>query len=113
MLLAGRELADGPWVTWLRPVHAEVLLFGWTVQLVIGVAYWILPRFRTGSERGNAWLPWATFWLLNAGVLLVALSSTLRGSSTVPLAGRVLETLAASAFVAHALPRVKAFGSST
>jgi len=86
-------------------------VFGWTVQLVMGVAYWILPRFRTGTERGNAMLPWTTYWLLNLGVPLVALGSAPGAAPSVALLRRVLETLATAAFVAHALPRIKAFGT--
>jgi cbb3-type cytochrome oxidase subunit 1 len=111
VLLAGRELADGPWVTWLRPLHAELLLFGWTLQLIMGVAYWILPRFRTGSERGGTTLPWLAYLLLNAGVLLAAAGNVDGAVPTVALAGRLLEAMAAAAFVAHALPRIRAFGS--
>ena len=113
VLLAGRELADGAWVVRLRPVHAELLLFGWTVQLIMGVAYWILPRFRAGRERGGALLPWAAYWLLNAGVPLVAAGKWPSGAPSLALAGRLLEVLAAGAFVAHALPRIKGFGSGT
>ena len=29
---------------WLPP-HLEFLLVGWTLQLAMGVAFWILPRF--------------------------------------------------------------------
>jgi cbb3-type cytochrome oxidase subunit 1 len=110
VLLAGRELADGPWVARLRPLHAELLLYGWTLQLIMGVAYWILPRFRSGIERGHPLLPWAAYWLLNIGVFLAALGTTGAGPSVI-LLGRGLETLAAAAFVAHALPRIKAFGN--
>jgi cbb3-type cytochrome oxidase subunit 1 len=111
VLLAGRELADGPWVARLRPLHAELLLYGWTLQLIMGVAFWILPRFRTGTERGHPLLPWAAYGLLNTGVLLAAVGTTGRAAFSLVLPGRVLETLAAAAFVAHALPRVKAFAA--
>ena len=111
VLLAGRELADGPWVARLRPLHAELLLYGWTLQLIMGVAYWILPRFRSGAERGNPAPPWAAYWLLNTGVLLAALGTVPAAGAYVLLSGRVFEILAAAAFVAHALPRIKAFGT--
>ncbi|HKT61910.1 MAG TPA: cbb3-type cytochrome c oxidase subunit I [Gemmatimonadales bacterium] len=111
VLLAGREVADGPWVIRLRPVHAELLLFGWTLQLIMGVAYWILPRFRTGNERGNAALAWTSYWLLNLGVPLAVVGSALGSGRSLALVGRVLEALGAAAFVAHALPRIKAFGT--
>jgi cbb3-type cytochrome oxidase subunit 1 len=111
VLLAGRELADGPWVARLRPLHAELLLYGWTLQLIMGVAYWILPRFRTGTERGNQALPRAAYWLLNIGVLLAALGTAPGAEESVMPLGRGLEILAAAAFVAHALPRIKGFGT--
>jgi cbb3-type cytochrome oxidase subunit 1 len=111
VLLAGRGLADGPWIAGLRPLHAELLLYGWTLQLIMGVAYWILPRFRTGPERGHPTLPWAAFGLLNLGVLLAALGTAPGSGPAEMLLGRGLETLGALAFVAHALPRIKAFGT--
>ena len=57
-------------------------------------------------------LPWAAYWLLNAGVTLVTAGKWLEPElSSLALAGRLLETLAAGAFVAHALPRIRRFGS--
>ncbi|MEO6057284.1 MAG: TonB-dependent receptor plug domain-containing protein, partial [Gemmatimonadales bacterium] len=51
-----------------RPLHAELLQVGWTVQLAFGVAWWILPRFR-GPERGREELGRLAFILLNTGAL--------------------------------------------
>jgi hypothetical protein len=99
LLLADPGLADGL-ARW-RPFHGELLLVGWTVQLAFGVAYWILPRFREGRERGREELAWAAFVLVNLGVLLVGAGQ--------PAAGRGAEAMAAIAFAAHAWPRVKPF----
>ena len=92
-----------------RPLHAELLLVGWTVQLAFGVAYWILPRFRSGPERGHEALGWAAFALVNVGVVLVGLGRSAGGGETWALAGRSAEALAAVSFVAQAWPRVKPF----
>jgi cbb3-type cytochrome oxidase subunit 1 len=92
-----------------RPLHAELLLVGWTVQLAFGVAYWILPRYRRGPERGHEALGWAAFALVNVGVLLVGLGRSAAGGEMWALAGRSAEGLAAAAFVAQAWPRVKPF----
>jgi cbb3-type cytochrome oxidase subunit 1 len=92
-----------------RPLHAELLLIGWTVQLAFGVAYWILPRFRSGRERGHEAFGWAAFALVNVGMLLVGLGRSVAGWETATLAGRGAEGLAALAFAAHAWPRVKPF----
>jgi cbb3-type cytochrome oxidase subunit 1 len=92
-----------------RPLHAELLLVGWTVQLAFGVAYWILPRFRRGRERGQEAFGWAAFALVNVGMLLAGLGRSVAGGEMWGLAGRSAEGLAAAAFVAQAWPRVKPF----
>jgi len=113
IMLASRALPLGEWVIRLRPAHVEFLLLGWTVQLALGVAYWILPRFRTGAERGRASLAWAAFALLNTGVLAVAIGAAAGAPPVAELIGRCAEGLAAAAFAAHAWPRVKVFGAGT
>jgi len=111
LLLSGRELALGPWLPRLLPLHVELLLFGWTVQLVLGVAYWILPRFRAGRERGSPAPAWAAYWLLNAGVLLAGFGGALGRGFALVLTGRALEMAAAASFAVHAWPRIKAYGA--
>lgn len=88
----------------LLPSHIEFLLLGWTLQLALGVAFWILPRFRT--ERGNVRLAWLAYGLLNAGIWLVTLDPWL-GDLSLALAGRSAEALAVVAFALHAWPRIK------
>ena len=34
----------------LLPMHIEFVLIGWTMQLAMGVAFWILPRFSHGRS---------------------------------------------------------------
>ena len=89
----------------LLPAHMEFLLIGWTVQLVLGVAYWILPRFYT--SRGDVRLVWAAFVLLNGGVWLAGMGGTLAAPGWILLVGRLCEAGAALAFAFNAWPRVK------
>lgn len=89
----------------LRPLHAEILLMGWMVQLALGVAYWIMPRFRTGPARGREWPAWVSVLLLNAGLLAAGLGQMF-GVRAVPLAGRAAEALAALTFGIHLWSRV-------
>ena len=107
LLLAGPGL--GAELTRWRPLHAELLLMGWTVQFALGTAYWILPRFRQGRERGREELGWAAFALINLGVLLTGLGRSGLGPDGWALGGRSAEALAAVAFAAQAWPRVKPF----
>jgi hypothetical protein len=92
----------------LRPLHLELLLMGWTVQLAFGVAFWILPR-RSGLGRGNERLAWGSLLLLNLGVLTVGLGAVLHASPGVLIGGRAAEMLAGLAFAGHAWPRARLY----
>jgi len=109
LLLAQRGAPIHPAVPLLRPAHAELLLLGWTVQLAMGVGFWILPRFRAGPERGDERPGWLAFLLLNLGVIAAA-AGGVAALGPLLVGGRLAEGLAAAAFAAHAWPRVKPFG---
>ena len=91
-----------------RMVHVHMLLFGWVLQLVFGVAYWILPKFSDGPKRGTPALAVAAVVLLNIGVLCGT------GEPWVPVLGAAgwgLEVTAAFLFALHGWPRIKGFGA--
>jgi cbb3-type cytochrome oxidase subunit 1 len=108
LMLAARGLALAPTLLRLRPLHMELLLIGWMVQLALAVAYWILPR-RPGWGRVNEPLAWGALLLLNLGVLTVGVAGVLGAPSSVLIAGRSAELLAALGFAAHAWPRIRAY----
>lgn len=109
LLLAHKGIPFAPWLWRLLPAHMEILLLGWTLQLAMGVAFWILPRFYTA--RPHTWLVWLALILLNCGVILVALSPFFSANVPVAALGRAAETAAVLAFACHAWPRVKAIAS--
>lgn len=92
----------------LLPAHIEFLLFGWTVQLALGVAYWILPRFQ--AARGNPRLAWLALSLLNLGVLVISAAPFVAAPGITSLFGRMAEIAAGVAFALHAWPRIKPAG---
>ena len=107
LLLAHKGLYLHP-ASWLMlPLHIEFMLMGWIAQLIMGVAFWIFPRFwrSRGDERG-AW--WA-FILLNAGIALVS-SSYFVMTAWVFMLGRASEIIALIAFLWHVWSRIKAPG---
>lgn len=107
LLLATKGNVLGPGLWALRGAHIEMLLVGWTMQLVMGVAVWIFPRFalRTAPRR-SALTAWLAFALLNGGVVLVSLGGVLIA------AGRLIEIGAAASFAAHLWGRVSPAGLS-
>jgi hypothetical protein len=112
LLLAGKgiPLPAGLW-RWL-PVHFELLLVGWLIQLVMGVAYWIFPRFGlTRAARGREGLAWLAFALLNSGVWLTS-AGVLGDRSGLIVLGRSAELLAAAAMAMNVWARTRASGIS-
>ena len=59
LLLWNKGVPISPYIWTLLPSHIEFLLIGWTVQLALGVAFWILPRWQT--QRGDVRPAWAAF----------------------------------------------------
>jgi hypothetical protein len=108
LMLWNKGIPLAPQIWLLLPAHIEFLLLGWTVQLALGVAYWILPRFQ--ASRGNTAPVWVAFVLLNLGVWLVSAAPFWPAPSAgeaLRLGGRLAECAAALAFALHAWPRVK------
>jgi hypothetical protein len=107
LLLFHKGVPLHPRLWQLLAPHIEFVLLGWTLQLAMGVAFWILPRYLQGPVRGHEGLAWLAFVLLNLGVLTVGLGWMLDAPPFMPFLGRVAEAGAAIAFVVHAWPRVK------
>lgn len=111
-LQAGRELLS-PGVAALGPVHVHLLVVGWITQMIFGVAYWMFPKNSQTDPRGFEWVGWATYALLNVGLLLRVLAEPMH--ARLPRAGfgwllvlaAVLQWLAAVAFVANTWRRVR------
>jgi hypothetical protein len=111
LMLANKGLGFNPALWSLLQAHIDFLLWGWTLQLLIGVAFWILPRFSKAPRRGNVKLAWTAVILLNAGIWIDGVSPFLLHFSYLNLLGRGLLILAAMAFTLHAWPRVKPTGA--
>lgn len=115
LLLANKGMAFAPTAR-LLPAHIEFLLVGWVIQLVMGVAMWIFPRFGVPrSPYGSEAAAWVAFGLLNAGVWLAGVGPLVAGrvGEVLPLIGRAAEAAAAAVFAANIWARVKPSGLSS
>ena len=91
--------------SWL-PAHIEFLLMGWVVQLTMGVAFWILPRYWKPPRRPNEIYIRFAFVLLNLGIWLVIAGTTFRAGAWVFFGGRVAEIGAVVFFTLHIWLRI-------
>ncbi len=58
------------WLNSFAPVYYHLFMVGWVTQLIFGVVIWMFPKYSIEKPRGNENLAWATFWLLNVGLIL-------------------------------------------
>ncbi len=110
-MLILKAVADYGAMARLLAPHVEFVLVGWTVQLTMGVAFWILPRFEGGTSRGPEGYAVAALVLVNLGTLTAALSPPFGAPPVLALCGRVAELAGALSFGVHAWLRVKPFGA--
>lgn len=113
LLLADKGVPFAPSLWRFVPLHYEWLLVGWFVQLILGTAYWIFPRFGLPpAARRRERLAWLGFALVNAGILLVTAGVALAAPAGMVAAGRALEAAAVAAFAAGLWGRVRPGGLS-
>ncbi|MFO7324045.1 MAG: hypothetical protein DIU68_020130 [Chloroflexota bacterium] len=107
LMLANKGIPFAPQLWLLLPAHIEFLLLGWTIQLAMGVAFWILPRLPQEPKFGNVRLAWAAFALLNAGLLVSAGQGVLGLAAGWGLVGRALQLAGVICFAVQIWPRVR------
>ena len=57
----------------LQPVYWHLLVVGWLMQCIFGVAYWMFPSFSKDQLQHRETLGWFTYGSLNLGLLLRAI----------------------------------------
>lgn len=84
----------------LLPVHIQLLFVGWIVQMAIGVAFWILPRYWDRPRRGNVKAAAAALVLINAGLWLNIAASIMGLHDALLAAAYSLELIGVIVFMA-------------
>ncbi|GJQ51795.1 MAG: hypothetical protein HKUEN02_06420 [Anaerolineaceae bacterium] len=112
LLLANKGIMYFPALWNLLPLHIELAFMGWMVQLTMGMAFWILPRFSNEFPRGNETLVWASFILINVGIFFVGVYSlfAIQGFAFI---GRAVEFLGLAAFAVGNWKRIKPLEAKT
>jgi hypothetical protein len=111
-------LAAGVWQAgggplWLTPVMIHLLVVGWVTGMILGVAYWMFPKYSADEPRGLDVLAIASFALLNLGLVVRVVAEPLQvvhpsaASGWLLVLSAILQWLGAVAFVLNTWPRVK------
>lgn len=97
LLNKGWSMDPGAWL--LLPYHIEIMVFGWILQFVMGVVYWMMPRFVEGPPRGPGWQSWLMAGMLNAGIVLNLINYALGAIPLITLFGRLFEVGSIGLFI--------------
>lgn len=74
--VTGLAMAGRPWLptTWpvavLTPLYVHLLMVGWVLHLIVGVAVWMFPRWSRAQPRGPDWMGYGAYGALNLGLVL-------------------------------------------
>ena len=111
-LLAAREFAL-PAPMRIMSVHTHLLLVGFVMFMISGVALWMFPRPAKGDDRYRPWLAEWAYWLLLAGTagraaleLTASPSATVATRAAIVTAG-VVQLAGLLLFFVMMLPRIR------
>ncbi len=114
ILLAAQPVLNIPVsISGMFPVYIHLLVFGWITQLIFGVVFWMFPKYTRERPRRSESLGWATFGLLNSGLLLRVVGEPLNAQQPgwlgawLLVLSAVLQWLSGATFVTNTWGRVK------
>ena len=91
LFLVNKATGDIPWIWVALPVHIECMIIGFIMNLVLGTAYWIFPRYFTKPNRGHPVPALAGFALVNLGVVMVVVVHFVSPVQVLTGIGRIIE----------------------
>jgi hypothetical protein len=109
LILTSKAYPSLVWSWTLLPIHIEFAIFGWIIQLTMGTAYWILPRFLSGDSRGNVGAAKGMVATLNGGIMINVITYLDVLPEWGIVAGRLLETSAVVLFITLHWKRVVSY----
>lgn len=101
------------WTWRLLNPHITLMIFGWTMLFVMGIAFYILPRFSDRKNRyGAEYLGWMSFSVFNGGIIASAFGGWF-GNHTFTLIGTLLLLSGVLLYIGMIWSRVKPIAIQT
>lgn len=100
-----------PAVWQLLPLHIEITIFGWIIQLTLGTGYWMLPRFLQSPQRGKKLPAILMVVFLNLGIIFVVMNNLLQADFPLSQIGRSFELAAVILFISLHWNRIVTYRS--
>jgi heme/copper-type cytochrome/quinol oxidase subunit 1 len=69
-MLYAMKITKSGFVPGMITAHTHMLLVGFVLMMIMGVALWFFPRAEKEDKRYNPALIWITYFLMSAGTLL-------------------------------------------
>jgi hypothetical protein len=95
----------------IEPARIHLLVVGWITLLIFGVAFWMFPKYSQHKPRGHAGLEWASYAMLNIGLILRVIGESAAQPGTIfgwmLVVSALLLWLAGLAFFINTWPRIK------
>lgn len=70
IILINKAYNFNPFIWILLPIHIEILFVGWFLQFILGVAYWIMPKYFSNNSYGNENIIKISYILINLGLII-------------------------------------------
>jgi cbb3-type cytochrome oxidase subunit 1 len=116
LILAEKSFELWPALWLALPFHIGTMIFGWMLQFVLAVAYWMLPKYRMEPLRGPALPALGACWAFNSGMLTAAAGHLLPFAAPghpvtgiVVFIGYLVVSLSAAAFAILLFPRILSY----
>ena len=117
VLLVGRELGGLYPPPTLVSAHAHVILVGFVMMMILGVAQWMFPRPAKDNPRYRPGAAEAAYWIVTAATTLRFAAEIARAGTTASLvkmavvAGGLGQIIGLALFFYNLWPRIRTVGA--
>ncbi|MBM9591199.1 hypothetical protein JWG41_12120 [Leptospira sp. 201903075] len=90
IIMVNKAIFLDPRIWNLLPFHYTILIWGFFIQLIMGTAYWMFPKFLLERPRGATWQAWVIFYSYNLGLILYFIAKFIIPFDPLALLGKIL-----------------------